>query len=231
MKCTLLAFTPNPEQVIATAARLCYSNESIEEIQQKMDIESVSNFIHKLMEMGHLSPLEHASFTFGLEGVSRALLAQITRHRIASFSVRSQRYCKYKETISEELWKPDACSTVMAAALINAKKAYDRLLNLGAKKEDARMVLPNAAQTSLIMTMNARELLHFFNLRCCTRAQKEIREAANIMLQQVQEVAPDIFKDAGPTCRKGYCLEGKMSCGIAPTMDQLLETYNNRHSL
>lgn len=210
-------------------AKLCYSTAGIEELQQGIEARSQDAFLERLMEFGHLSPIEHASFTFGIEGVSRSLLAQITRHRLASFSVKSQRYVPEASAAKEgavfSYIIPPRIEALGSGAVREfesqmsvIQKWYDgwveRLGNSGeSTNEDARFVLPNAAETKMLVTMNARELLHFFNLRCCNRAQWEIRALATEMLRLVRREAPVMFREAGPGCLKGSCPEGKMSCG------------------
>lgn len=232
MKVTLLTSTPEPERVIATAARLCYSADCASMIFHNMyDDGNRSVQIKMLKEIGHESPFEHATFTFAIEDVSRSLLAQITRHRLASFSVRSQRYVKTEcaYIVPDEIANDEHTFPDFSEAIDTAHKAYNILTvklktkyisnGMDAKSaekkaiEDARFVLPNAACTSMVMTMNARELLHFFRLRCCNRAQWEIREVADEMLKQCKEVAPTIFENAGAPCVSGKCPEGRMSCG------------------
>ncbi len=229
MKVELIRYTDNPEETVAMAAKLCYSSADLAELIAGIEKKDQSKFIDRLVDMGHLSPIEHISFTFAIEGVSRSLLAQITRHRIASFSVQSQRYVEanpkdqkgdtfnyiippsIKALGSEFVEKYDSqMSTIQSW--------YDEWVEvLGGGGEnvyqDARFVLPNAAETKMMVTMNGRELLHFFNLRCCNRAQWEIRELATHMLRLVRGVAPNIFKNAGPSCVSGRCPEGKMTCG------------------
>lgn len=226
MKAQILSHTENPEQVIAAAAKLCYSQKAdIDSLMNDLTEEKVQKFVEKLESLGHESPFEHASFTFGVEGVSRALLAQLTRSRIASFSVRSQRYCaedSFQYIVPPSIAAHDVHSVRYKALMANIQSFYNKLVSLGVPKEDARMVLPNACETRLVMTMNVRELWHFFSLRCCTRAQWEIRSMANEMLRLCREAAPLLFKHAGATCdAKGYCPEGSMSCGKAPTLEQM----------
>ena len=215
MKVILLAHTPDPEKVVAAAAKVCYSNSDIRTLYDKLTPENTASFIQKLVDMGHESPMEHVSFTFAIDGVSRSFLAQITRHRIASFSVRSQRYCTYEsDDFVEPVLKTEKEKEIFNEAVKSAKDYYDKLIEAGANKEDARAVLPNAAQTCMMVTMNARELKHFFGLRCCNRAQAEIRTVAKEMLKLVKEVAPNLFKNAGAHCVSlGYCPEGSMGCG------------------
>lgn len=210
----LIAHTPEAEKVVAMAAKICYAkNVSIKKLQKKINDDDVSTFITKLLESGHESPFEHVSFTFGIEGISRACSHQLVRHRMASFSQRSQRYCfedgfNYIEPddMNEEEDK------FFRDFMRHSKEVYSKLIDKGVKPEDARMVLPNACETKIIVTMNARELLHFFKLRCCKRAQKEIREVAFMMKNICRKVAPNIFQYAGPNCLKGYCTEGENSC-------------------
>jgi len=226
---TLLRCTPEPQEIVAMGAKLCYSPADIEELKKGIEARNQEPFLERLMEFGHLSPIEHASFTFGIEGVSRSLLAQITRHRIASFSVKSQRYVSEASAAKEddvfgyiippriEALGPEAVRE-FAGQMKQVQKWYDgwveKLGNSGeSSNEDARFVLPNAAETKMLVTMNARELLHFFNLRCCNRAQWEIRALATEMLRLAKQAAPIIFKEAGPGCLQGPCPEGKMSCG------------------
>lgn len=231
MNVILLTHTPEPEKIIAAAAKLCYSQKAdIQTLMDGLDTEATNKFIEKLMAMHHESPLEHVSFTFAIEGVSRALLAQITRHRIASFSVRSQRYCSeedFDSIIPDPVYQDPKKRAVFRSAMADIKIAYNELQDLGSKNEDARSVLPNACATRMIVTMNLRELLHFFNLRCCVRAQAEIRELANRMLILCKEVSSVLFTHAGAHCEAlGYCPEGKMSCGRAPTLEKLLDSYH-----
>ena len=228
MKVTLLTHTPEPEKIVAAAARCCYSNDDPDKLLDEMTDEKAAKFLQKLNDLGHQSPLEHVSFTFAISGVSRALLAQITRHRLASFSVRSQRYCGFNS--SDFIEPPSIAKSevedIFNDALADTKSNYDKLIEAGIAKEDARMVLPNAAATSMVMTMNARELLHFFGLRCCTRAQWEIRNVANEMVKLAKKTAPNLFAKAGAACEQlGYCPEDKFSCGRAPSLKKLLESY------
>ncbi len=241
-KVFLLAHTPNPEYTVAAAAKLCYSSATITGLTDNLTDEKAASFVEMLSEIGHESPIEHASFTFGIEGVSRSLLAQITRHRMASFSVKSQRYVR--EGCFEYVTPPEIAANPEALALYEEimaedQKRYDRLTEILKEKhiktflaegkdektaermaekkaiEDARFVLPNSCETQMVMTMNARSLHNFFKHRCCARAQWEIQDIANQMLELVSEVAPNLFKNAGPSCLNGPCPEGKMSCGKA----------------
>lgn len=223
LKVSLLSYTPIPDEVISMAAKLCYSNSTIEEIKGALDEEKRAEFVKKLMDLGHLSPIEHASFTFGIEGVSRALLAQITRHRIVSFSVQSQRYVNKSAGFNYII--PPSIVALGSDAVCRYKEQMETIQgwynqwveDLGGNSEranqDARFVLPNACETKMIMTMNARELLHFFKLRCCNRAQWEIRALAFKMLKLCYDACPSIFAQGGAACVHGPCSEGKMCCG------------------
>ena len=237
---TLLACTPSPETIVASSAKLCYSPSDISTLMEGLTPEKTASFVEMLAEIGHESPIEHASFTFGIEGVSRSLLAQITRHRIASYSVQSQRYVKeaaFEFVVPPEIEKIPQAKEEFLRAMVEDQAHYEsltatlkaahkeRLLQEGkpektadrlAEKqaiEDARFVLPNACATKMIATFNARSLMNFFAHRCCNRAQWEIREVAEQMLALVKEQAPHLFAHAGPPCLFGPCPEGKMSCG------------------
>lgn len=232
VKVKLLEYTPNPERVIAAAAKLCYSAVGVDEIMEKMDDEKTYKFLDMLMSYGHESPIEHVSFTFAIEGVSRSLTHQLVRHRLASYSQQSQRYVKLNQfefITPPDIAEDEKANSIFVDAMQNAQKAYDELTNILKSKyvesgmaesaaekkaiEDARYVFPNACETKIVVTMNARELKHFFEKRCCERAQWEIRHMADQMLWAVREVAPVLFKYAGPSCVWGPCSEGKMSCG------------------
>ncbi|MDD2850492.1 MAG: FAD-dependent thymidylate synthase [Desulfuromonadaceae bacterium] len=228
MNVTLIEHTPNPERTIALAARLCYSPTSIDNLREKLAASDVESFLDKIMSLGHHSVLEHASFTFGIEGISRVTTHQLVRHRIASFSQQSQRYVSHKEEFTSIM--PDSIAENSEARQIFAfmsetvHKAYSQLIDMGIPAEDARYILPNATETKIIMTMNARELLHFFNLRCCQRAQWEIREMSIEMLRLLKRIAPIIFRNAGPGCAKSLCPEGVFCCGQT---NEVREFYKN----
>ncbi len=217
MQVELLYHTPDPERAIATAARLCYAPVGAKELMETMPPERVSSVLTTIMKSGHFSTLEHASYTFAIDGVSRALTHQLVRHRLASFNQQSQRYVKFGADL--EVVKPatiaesDEANAVFDGIIEATKAAYAELMELGIPAEDARYVLPNAAETKIVVTMNVRELLHFFEVRCCNRAQWEIREMAHRMLELVRPTAPFVFADAGAGCVRGACPEGKMACG------------------
>jgi len=216
LKVTLLASTPEPEKTVVLAARLCYSPSAIAELEEEVKGLSLEKFLGRILKMGHLSVLEHASFTFGVDGISRVTSHQLVRHRLASYSQQSQRYVKFSapeyvvpETIGADAQLSESFTGAMEAVF----RLYKDLVDSGVPAEDARFVLPNAACTRIILTMNARELLHFFRLRCCERAQWEIRAMATDMLVLAREKAPFIFRNSGPACVTGPCSEGEMTCG------------------
>lgn len=212
----LLAHTPDCEKIVASAAKLCYSSSEIKGIMNGLDEEKIKSFLDKLMSMGHESPIEHVSFTFGIEGISRALTHQLVRHRIASYSQKSQRYVKegqFEYIIPPTITGDEASEYLFKDLMSRTQEIYNTLIANGIPAEDARFILPNACETKIVCTMNARTLMNFFHHRCCERAQWEIRELATQMLMLVKEVAPTLFKYAGPSCVSGKCPEGNMSCG------------------
>ena len=217
MDVTLLYHTPEPERAVATAARLCYAPVGGRELMESLTDEKIRKVLTTIMASGHFSTLEHASYTFAVEGVSRALTHQLVRHRLASYNQQSQRYVKFKE--EPPIVRPASVDTNPEAAqafdeaIEACWQAYDKLVQAGVPAEDARYILPNACETKIVVTMNIRELMHFFSNRCCNRAQWEIRELARKMLELVRPTAPFIFRTAGPGCMRGACPEGKMCCG------------------
>jgi len=240
MNVELIAYTPDPERIVASAAKLCYSSSGVCEIKENLSNESTEKFIKNLLAMGHTSPIEHVSFTFAIEGISRVLSHQLVRHRLASYSQQSQRYValnQFEYIIPPSIEKNEKAKMIFEQTMESDQKAYDDLVNIlkprlydeeiksgktekaavrEAEKraiEDARFVFPNACETKIVVTMNARSLYNFFEHRCCNRAQWEIRALAFDMLKLVKEVAPTLFSNAGPACVDGGCPEGKMSCG------------------
>ncbi|MCI7804374.1 MAG: FAD-dependent thymidylate synthase [Oscillospiraceae bacterium] len=247
---TLIEYTPQPEKIVAAAAKLCYSDSGCENIMDGLDEEKTQSFVKMLSDMGHESPIEHVSFTFGIEGVSRALLAQITRHRHASFSVQSQRYVRKNNFVyitPPAISEDSEINEMYCKAMNDSYNAYNNIADRLAEKyfaefsaegmsekaarskaekkaiEDARFVLPNACETKMVVTMNTRSLVNFFKLRCCNRAQWEIRELAEEMYKLCYSVAPSLFCKAGPSCCNGGCTEGKMTCGKAAEVKQKFE--------
>ena len=233
LKVKIIAHTPNPEEVVAQAAKLCYSPVGVDGIMEKLTPEKIESFVSNLASIGHESPFEHVSFTFAVEGISRACSHQIVRHRIASYSQQSQRYVKEGDNF--EFVIPNIISDMGAVQEFEQDmkiihNMYTKWQNqiqefveetdyptngMNSEKvanENARYVLPNACETKIVFTMNVRSLYNFFSKRCCNRAQEEIRELADEMLKQVKEIAPILFKNAGAPCVKGRCPEGKMTC-------------------
>lgn len=218
MEVKLLRHTPEPEKTVAMSARLCYSPIGAAQLEEKMSDEQAAKLVRKLVEMGHFSTLEHVTFTFAIEGVSRVLTHQLVRHRIASYSQQSQRYVK--EHDFETIMPPTISSRPEAKAkfeqlMADIQARYNEFTDeFGIPAEDARYVLPNAAETKIVATFNVRSLMNFFSLRCCNRAQWEIRQLAEKMLAECKKAAPVLFENAGPTCvSEGICREGAMSCG------------------
>lgn len=223
VKVILLEHTPEPERLVAAAARLCYSPKGAAELLEDFTPEKVEGFVRKLVSLGHESPMEHVCFTFGIEGISRACSHQLVRHRIgASYSQKSQRYVREKQfdyVLPPTIEASPELTGKFKDTMAHLQGVYEELLAAGIPAEDARFVLPNAASTSLVLTMNVRSLWHFFELRCCQRAQWEIRNLAYEMRRLVREVAPLLFAKAGPTCESlGLCFEGSMSCGRCPNV-------------
>lgn len=250
MKVTLISHTPEPEKLAATAAKLCYSSSDIESLTEGLTDDQIKDYIKMLVSIGHESVMEHVTFTFGIEGISRACSHQLVRHRIASYSQKSQRYVNED---GFEFITPPAIHEVPEAeaeymkAISSITESYSKIADLlteyhknnlvrdgldekqalsKARKtanEDARFILPNACETKIVVTMNVRSLLNFFRHRCCNRAQWEIRAVADEMLKLCLATAPNIFCNAGASCIvEGKCPEGKMSCG---KMSQMKEKF------
>ncbi len=222
---TLLQHTPDPDRSVAIAGRLCYAPVSAADLKQEMTDDEVAKLVRILVRSGHHSALEHASFSFAVDGVSRACTHQLVRHRLASYNQQSQRYVHFgggdSFVVPPKIAANAAAEKVFLEAMDQARSAYDRLVDLGlaegrtreSVQEDARFVLPNAAETKIVVTMNARELRHFFRVRCCHRAQWEINALAWQMRTMLREVSPYLFEGTGPACLYGSCGEGKMTCG------------------
>lgn len=222
----LIAGTPDAAKVVAAAAKLCYSASGAANILDGLTEEKTTSFLKMLREAGHLSPFEHASFTFAVEGLSRVCTHQLVRHRLASYSQQSQRYVGMKEIAC--VVPPQVAANAEALKLYEAQtesawKCYRDMVALGVDKEDARFILPHGAETKIVITMNARELHHFFSIRLCKRAQWEIRELARQMLLAVREASSEIFDFAGPSCvMPGKCNEAH-PCGMPyKSMEELL---------
>lgn len=240
LKVKLIAHTPNPEEVVAQAAKLCYSHVGVDGIMEKLTPEKIEKFVDHLATIGHESPLEHVNFTFAIEGISRVTTHQLVRHRLASYSQQSQRYVKldqFEYIIPPEIERNEEAKKIFIESMNKCQEDYDKLVEILFAKhyqelldkglnekraksqaekmsiEDARYVFPNACETKMVFTINARSLYNFFHHRCCERAQWEIRELATEMLRLVREVAPILFNNVGPNCLNGACPEGKMTCG------------------
>ena len=222
----LIAGTPDAARIVAAAAKICYSPSGAVDILDGLDVAKTSSFLKMLRESGHLSPFEHISFTFAIEGISRVATHQLVRHRLASYSQQSQRYvgmdgqtCVVPPSVRES----EKALALFMKQTEDAWNCYKEMVDLGIPREDARFILPHGTETRLVMTMNARELHHFFSLRLCRRAQWEIRELARRMLMLVRNAAPEIFDIAGPSCVvEGVCKEAH-SCGIPyESMEKML---------
>ncbi|MCE5329618.1 FAD-dependent thymidylate synthase [bacterium] len=220
MKVKLIRHTPEPEKLVAIAARLCYSPVGVEDLDEQLSLEAAHKLVKFVIKSGHLSTTEHIYFTFGIEGISRVLSHQLVRHRLASFNQQSQRYVKFKENyeyiVPDSIKQNKKINEKYNSFISDIHKFYEEMLNNGIEAEDARYILPNSSETKMIVTMNARELLHFFTVRCCNRAQTEIRDLATLMLKNVKKAAPVVFENAGPNCLRIPCPEGKYSCGNPP---------------
>jgi len=220
----LLSYTADPEQNIVAAIRQCYASVGAEELKEKTTEEVRKRLIKQVIESGHTSTLEHASFTFAIDGVSRVTEIHLIRHRIASFSIQSGRYVKrgdagYRVPPAIRGLEDKKLYEKYLKHLDNTQELYNELIEAGIKAEDARYAQPQSVQVKIVMTMNARELLHFFSVRSCVRAQWEIREVAQQMLKLVKEIAPNLFENAGAPCvSQKVCDQGKLSCGLWKTI-------------
>ena len=243
----LLSMTPNAKELIFAAARQCYTGGWIGDAWQEcedgkvqvVDLndhhicigEEINNLVKYLKESGHTSVLEHVKFTFAIGDVSRSLTHQLVRHRLASYSQQSQRYVNLKSEFSmynyvvpPKIKKNKVAFIKYRDILSDIQKSYNELINLGIEPEDARFVLPNAAKTRIMVTMNCVALLHFFDLRSCSLAQWEIRNLSDKMLEICKKELPVVFKDAGSRCISlGYCPESsKRSCGKYPIKSKVI---------
>lgn len=222
----LLAYTPEPDALVAAAARLCYRDVTAADLLSGEEEKLSEGLIEHLWKSGHLSTFEHVSFTFAVDGLSRVASHQLVRHRVASFSQQSQRYVKMSDSAAAVI-PPSVRENPEAAALFKeqaegAYNTYKRLIDMGVPAEDARFILPHGWETRLVLTMNARELHHFFHLRLCRRAQWEIRELARLMLRECRKAAPVLFRTAGPSCIFGPCGEARPCGKPYRDMDELL---------
>jgi len=219
MNVKLVGYTSDPEKLPAMAATLTHSKTKPENLD-KISEKEQSAVLEQVLKLGHTSVIEHASFTFAISDVSRSLTHQLVRHRIASYSQQSQRYVNLNEptyVIPPSIGKNKRTKKAYEETMGVIWDHYNKLLELKIPAEDARYVLPNGTCTNIMVTMNARSLLNFFELRCCLHAQWEIRLLANKMLQEVKKVAPIIFKNAGPSCKTTrVCPEKKKNCPLYP---------------
>ena len=219
MNVKLIGFTPNPEKLPAMAAKLTHSKTKPEDLDKSSEKE-LNAILEYVMKLGHTSVIEHTCFTFAISDVSRSLTHQLVRHRIASYAQQSQRYVNLEEpnyVVPPTIEKDKKLKKAYEETMDVIWKQYNKLLQIDIPAEDSRYVLPNAACTNIIVTMNARSLLNFFELRCCFHAQWEIRKLANKMLQEVKKVAPIIFKKSGPPCKtRNVCPENKKDCPLYP---------------
>ncbi|KYK24309.1 hypothetical protein AYK25_00275 [Thermoplasmatales archaeon SM1-50] len=219
MNVKLIGHTLHPEEIPAMAATLTHSKIKPEDLDNLSGTDK-SEVLEQVLKLGHTSVIEHASFTFAISDVSRSLTHQLVRHRIASYSQQSQRYVNLNESnyvIPPSIQKNKKMVKAYEETMMVIWEQYNKLLRMKIPAEDARYVLPNATCTNIMVTMNARSLLNFFELRCCLHAQWEIRLLANRMLKEVKKLAPTIFKNAGPSCKtKGICPEKKKNCPLYP---------------
>ncbi len=230
LKVRLISHTKDPEQIVAAAIRQCYSSIGANDLTKEIGKKDRARLIKQILASGHTSTLEHASFTFAIEGLSRITEIHLIRHRIASFSIQSGRYVRRSKVgylipkSIKELQKSSKNGDKRLYQkylnhLAKSQTLYDELLRAGLKEEDARFCQPQSLQVKAVVTMNARSLLNFFRLRCCQRAQWEVRDLAWEMLRLVKRVAPNIFSSAGPSClTEKICWEGKFSCGLWKTI-------------
>jgi thymidylate synthase (FAD) len=218
MKVKLIAYTKDPEKVVAAAIRQCYSPDSAEKMKSKLSDAEQAKLIKMVVATGHTSTIEHVSFTFAVEGVSRVLTHELVRHRIASYSQQSQRYINGKNfgfVMPPTIAAKNDAKAVFDQTLKELGERYEKLIEMGIPKEDARFILPNATDVKIVVTMNARSLFNFLARRMCNRAQWEIRMMATLMHKELMKIAPKIFKYAGPTCKtENICWEGDRNCGL-----------------
>lgn len=239
MALLLMRHTPDPDRLVALAARRCYSSRAAHDIEERLSIEEIERLLDFLRQRNHLSPFEHADFTFSADGISRALSHQLVRHRIASYSQESQRYVNYMKTdklpyvVPPSVAQNPEAARLFAEAVDKTLQAYRDMVTAGVAPEDARYVFPNAIETKLVFTMNARSLFNFFEQRCCVKAQWEIRYLAIEMLKAVRKVAPMIFKSAGAPCqfdKSPYCRENDSECLLFKAMIKRTQTDDAKQS-
>jgi len=219
MKVKLIGYSSDPEKIPAMAAKLTHSIAKPEDLEKTPENE-LKSILEHVINLGHTSVIEHTSFTFAISDVSRSLTHQLVRHRIASYAQQSQRYVNLKKpnyVIPPKIDSNKIMKKAYEETMEIIWKQYNKLIEMKIPSEDSRYVLPNATCTNIIVTMNARSLLNFFELRCCLHAQWEIRILANLMLNELKDKAPIIFKNAGPPCKtKGICTENDKDCPLFP---------------
>lgn len=239
MTLLLLRHTPEPDRLVALAARRCYSARAADDIEGHLTDAEIERLLGFLRQRNHLSPFEHADFTFSADGVSRALSHQLVRHRIASYSQESQRYVNYMKVptlpyiVPPSVAKNEEAQKIFDQAMHHTLEAYRAMVNAGVAPEDARYIFPNAIETKLVFTMNARSLFNFFEQRCCIKAQWEIRQLAFDMLKAVRQVAPQIFKNAGAPCQfitMPYCRENDAECPQYKSMQKRINKNDQQNS-
>ena len=239
MTLLLLRHTPDPDRLVALAARRCYSARAADDIEEHLTGDAIERLLGFLRQRNHLSPFEHADFTFSADGISRALSHQLVRHRIASYSQESQRYVNYMKVptlpyiVPPSVAKNEEAQKIFDQAMHHTLEAYRAMVNAGVAPEDARYIFPNAIETKLVFTMNARSLFNFFEQRCCIKAQWEIRQLAFDMLKAVRQVAPQIFKNAGAPCQFAtmpYCRENDAQCPQYKSMQKRMNRNDQQNS-
>lgn len=192
MKIKLIDITPNAEKMIEKIARVCYNSED------KITENSYKTFLPKLLDQGHMSVFEHAKATFYIEDISRACSHQLVRHRMASYTMRSQRYIdedNFEYVIPPKITESSKGKEIFENLIEYIRQIYSSLKELEINKEDVRMILPNACYTNLFMTMNFRELLHVINLRYSDHAQWEIRDLFKEIYELLNGMYPSIFNE------------------------------------
>ncbi|MBI2304684.1 MAG: FAD-dependent thymidylate synthase [Chloroflexi bacterium] len=222
MEVTLISHTLEPESVVAAAARLSTSSVSATQLKERLSPQRVQRLLDNLIAAGHLSPFEHASFTFAIDGISRVTSHQLVRHRLASYTQQSQRYVSLGQleyVTPHSIARRSDWEARYREAIEGVHRLYCDMMEAGIPGEDARYILPNAVETRLVMTMNARELMHAASLRLCLRAQWEIVQLFENIKIEVRKVAPRIGDELKPKCfHMGYCDEAEC-CGLMPKLD------------
>jgi len=228
LKVELISYTKDPEITCAKCASISWRAKRIKDLT----LDEAREIISRVLGYGHESVIEHANFSFFVEGVSRSLTHQLVRHRIASYTQQSMRYVDLSKLDHyfirpESISKNPELSIIFDGVMTKCKEAYDQFRKKDISPEDARFVLPIASQTKIAITMNARELRHFFALRCCLRSQWEIRHLADEMLKLCKKNAPSLFKNSGPSCVElGYCPERELTCG---KLEAVLKKYRDKN--